>query len=100
MHASLVCFICTVNGHHKKKRKKKPWKTGASSGHITNLKESILDFWYLCQEGIKKKLETSKLNQTHFSSALNVFNLAPDPHQGMEKKLPHKAQTIEMLIGS
>jgi hypothetical protein len=23
--------------------KKKPWKTGASSGHITNLKQSILE---------------------------------------------------------
>jgi hypothetical protein len=36
----LVYFICTVNGHSKKK---KPWKTGASSGHITNLKQSILE---------------------------------------------------------
>ncbi len=44
--ACLVCFISTVNGHHKK-TKKKPWKTGASSRHITNLKQSILDFRYL-----------------------------------------------------
>ncbi len=36
--ACLVCFISTVNGCSKKK---KPWKTGASSGHITNLKQSI-----------------------------------------------------------
>ncbi len=35
----LVCFISTVNGHSKKK----PIKTGASSGHITNLKQSILE---------------------------------------------------------
>jgi len=41
----LVCFISTVNGHCKKE--KKPWKTGTSSGHITNLYQSILDFWYL-----------------------------------------------------
>jgi hypothetical protein len=27
--------------------KNKPWKTGASSGHITNLKQSILDLPYL-----------------------------------------------------
>jgi hypothetical protein len=27
----------------KNKNKKKPWKTGASSGHITNLKQSILE---------------------------------------------------------
>ncbi len=41
--ACLVCFISTVNGHSKKK--KKPWKMGSSSGHITNtnLKQSILE---------------------------------------------------------
>jgi hypothetical protein len=38
----LVCFISTVNGCIKKE-KKKPIKTGASSGHITNLKQSILE---------------------------------------------------------
>jgi hypothetical protein len=36
----LVCFISTVNGHCNKKRN--PWKAGASSGHTTNLKQSIL----------------------------------------------------------
>jgi hypothetical protein len=41
--ACLVCFISTVNGRSKKK-KKQPWKTGASSGHITNLEQSILTF--------------------------------------------------------
>jgi hypothetical protein len=38
--ACLVCFISSVSGCSKKK---KPWKTAASSGHITNLKQSILD---------------------------------------------------------
>jgi len=38
--ACLVRFISTVNCHSKKK---KPWKTGNSSGHITNLKQSILE---------------------------------------------------------
>ncbi len=38
--AYLVCFISAVNGRIKK-RKKKPWKPGASSRHITNLKPSI-----------------------------------------------------------
>jgi hypothetical protein len=34
--ACLVCFISTVNGCSKKKKKKKlPWKTAASSGHVT-----------------------------------------------------------------
>ncbi len=43
----LVCFINTVNGCIQKK---KPIKTAASSGHITNLKQSILetcDIWSL-----------------------------------------------------
>ncbi len=46
--ACLVCFISTVNDHCNKKRKEKkklsayPWKAGASSGHTTNLKQSIL----------------------------------------------------------
>ncbi len=40
----LVCFISTINGRSNKKRKEKayPWKAGASSGHTTNLKQSIL----------------------------------------------------------
>jgi hypothetical protein len=38
----LVCFISTVNGCSKNKRKK-PIKTGASSSHITYLKQSILE---------------------------------------------------------
>ncbi len=38
--ACLVCFISTVNDCRKKK---KPWKTSTSSGHITNLKQSILE---------------------------------------------------------
>ncbi len=42
--ACLVCFISTVNDCSNKKRKEEayPWKAGASSGHITNLKQSIL----------------------------------------------------------
>ncbi len=42
--ACLVCFISTVNGRSNKKRKDEayPWKAGASSGHITNLKQSVL----------------------------------------------------------
>jgi hypothetical protein len=41
--ASLVCFISTVNDHCKEKKEKKPIKTGASSGHITNFKQSFLE---------------------------------------------------------
>ncbi len=38
----LVCFIGTVNGRSKKKKEKKPIMSGASSGHTTKLKQSIL----------------------------------------------------------
>jgi hypothetical protein len=40
----LVCFISSVNGHcNKKKEEAYPWKAGGSSGHITKLKQSILE---------------------------------------------------------
>ncbi len=38
--ACLVCFIRNVNDCSIKK---KPWKTGSSCGHITNLTQSILE---------------------------------------------------------
>jgi hypothetical protein len=41
----LVCFISTVNGRSKKERKEA--YTGARSGHITNLKQSILETFYI-----------------------------------------------------
>ncbi len=37
--ASLVCFFSTVNSH----KKEKPIKASASSRHITNLNQSILE---------------------------------------------------------
>ena len=42
--ACLVFFISTVNGHCNKEIKEEayPWKAGTSSGHKTNLKQSIL----------------------------------------------------------
>jgi hypothetical protein len=39
--ACLVCFISTVNGWSKKNETKP--EIGASSGHITNFKQSILE---------------------------------------------------------
>ncbi len=54
--ASLICFICTVNGRSKIKNKKKPWKKGASIGHITNLKQSILETFDIYGPN-KKKLD-------------------------------------------
>ncbi len=38
----LVCFISTVNDYNKKKKEKKTITSGASSGHITILKQSII----------------------------------------------------------
>jgi hypothetical protein len=40
--ACQVCLISTVNGHSKKKRKR--LKSGAGSGHITDLKQSSFSF--------------------------------------------------------
>ncbi len=42
--ACLVSFISAVMAAAKKKKEKPPWKTGTCSGHITNLKQSILTF--------------------------------------------------------
>ncbi len=44
----LVCFISTLNGRSNNNKKKwraeaYPWKAGTSSGHVTNLKQSILE---------------------------------------------------------
>jgi hypothetical protein len=48
--ACLVCFISLLMATAKKEKEKEALKDGASSGHITNLKQSILDFQYLwCQ---------------------------------------------------
>ncbi len=49
--ACLVCFISTVNGRSKKKKEKKPITSGASSRHITKLKQSII-LRCLCMEHI------------------------------------------------
>jgi hypothetical protein len=57
-----VCFVSTVNGRSNKKRKKEeayPWKTGACSGHITNLKQSILETFDIFNISNYSYLETS-----------------------------------------
>jgi hypothetical protein len=41
MFASLVLLMAAAAKKEKKRRS--PWKAGASSGHITNLKQSILE---------------------------------------------------------
>ncbi len=54
--ACLVCFICTVNGHSKKKKEEKKAIMGcASSGHITKLKQSTFAFRYLWTKLFKSK---------------------------------------------
>jgi hypothetical protein len=47
----LVCFISTVIA------KKKHWKTGTSSGHITNLQQSILETFDI-YDGKQQKFHT------------------------------------------
>ena len=45
MFASLVLSMAAETKKEKKRKEEAyPWKAGASSGHITNLKQSILDF--------------------------------------------------------
>ncbi len=57
--ACLVCFISPVNGHCNKKKKRKeeayPSKAGASSGHTTNLKQSILRLFSISMVTINEK---------------------------------------------
>jgi hypothetical protein len=50
--ACLVCIISTVNGCSKKK---KSIKTGASSWHIKNLKQSILETFDIYEPFYKRK---------------------------------------------
>ncbi len=47
MFASLVLSTAAATKKKKRKEEAYPWKAGTSSGHITNLKQSVLDFRYL-----------------------------------------------------
>jgi hypothetical protein len=70
--ACLVCFISTVNGHCKKK---KPCKTGTSSGHI-------LDFQYLCKQG-RRYMSLISLSFLDVYGANQIFPhsaQSPPPH--------------------
>jgi len=78
--ACLVCFISTVNGRSNKKMKRKeeayPWEAGASSGHITNLKQSILETFNIYDTNVFSYIVTSGgqsynlyLNVVHFFNA-------------------------------
>jgi len=65
----LVCFISTVNGHHKKK----PRKTGASSGNIKNLKQSILETFDIFTKHLQRHEKYIYLCLTKSSSFLQVI---------------------------
>jgi hypothetical protein len=41
--ASLVLLMAAATKKKKRKEEAYPWKAGTSSGHITNLKQSILE---------------------------------------------------------
>jgi hypothetical protein len=43
LFASLVLSMAAATKKKKRKEEAYPWKAGASSGHITNLKQSILE---------------------------------------------------------
>ncbi len=43
MFASIVLLMAAATKKEKKKEEAYPWKAGASSGHITNLTQSILE---------------------------------------------------------
>ncbi len=48
LFASLVLSMAATTTKEKKRKEEAYlWKAGTSSGHITNLKQSILDFRYL-----------------------------------------------------
>jgi len=73
----------------KKKRKEEayPWKGGTSSGHITNLKQSILDFRYLwsqrCFNSYKHQLFFQATITFKFGgkTAANTVNFFPPQRQ-------------------
>ncbi len=68
--ACLVCFISTLNSRIKK-RKKKPRKSGISSGHIINLKQSIFVFRYLWLiQYLAVSQKASVLNFNHRDSSI------------------------------
>jgi len=59
----------------KKKRKGEayPWKAGASSRHITNLKQSILDFrclWAQTSQTVQSILRTPKAGKADWKNRL------------------------------
>ena len=65
MFASLVLLMAAA--------KKKPWKMGTSRGHITNLKQSILETFDIYGKNashLNKLIEgnTEKLNKIKFQS--------------------------------
>ncbi len=60
LFASLVLSMAAATKKKKRKEEAYPWKAGTSSGHITNLKQSILDFRYLW-------LKSTPLSKNSFS---------------------------------
>jgi hypothetical protein len=76
--ACLVCFISTVNGHCIQKKKRKEaytWKAGSSSGHTTNLKQSILETFNIYDTNIYSYLEASGgQNSKTYLKVVHFFN--------------------------
>ncbi len=70
MFASLVLSMAAATKKKKRKEEVYPWKAGTSSGHITNLKQSILETFdiYASNVAIVTSLETS-LAKAHNATA-------------------------------
>ena len=85
--ACLVFFMSTV----KWPQQKKPWKTGASSGNITNLKQSIFVFQYLWASLIHKS------NTPKWSSLLCTTSI-PHPQILDCNKKTFQEQTLQLIF--
>ncbi len=55
MFASLVLLMAAATKKKKRKEESYPWKAGDSSGHITNLKQSILETFDIYGTDLKNK---------------------------------------------
>jgi hypothetical protein len=86
--ACLVCFISTVNGRSNKKRKEVayPWNASASSGHITNLKKSILETFDI-YDSFTHQMANGTVHIRHQCSKTTVLSCHRCLiHSGIEKR--------------
>ncbi len=66
MFASLVLSMAAATKKKKRKEEAYPWKAGASSGHIANLKQSILETF---------DIYGSKRYEVHISDVISMVDI-------------------------